>query len=256
MKVFILASGSKGNITYLKVGNIGLLVDAGISYQKINRKMVSYGESLESIKALFLTHEHQDHTMGVLMLLKKGHIEHVFMTEGTYKALSSEIKSLIPYKHIVKADEPFQFEHMSIHPFMLSHDANEPVGYVIQSERHKVVFITDTGYVDQSYFELLENADLYVLEANHNPIKLMASPRPFLLKKRILSEKGHLSNEDACWLMNRLIVNRDSKWVVAHMSEDCNSIEDVEESIIKYFDDPTKVEVYYASQEGLPVITL
>jgi phosphoribosyl 1,2-cyclic phosphodiesterase len=77
-----------------------------------------------------------------------------------------------------------------------------------------------------------------------------------LLKKRIVGEKGHLSNEDAATLMNRLIQGRTSIWVVAHISEDCNSIDDIDEAIVKAFDDPTKVEVYYASQERLPVISL
>lgn len=256
LKVYILASGSKGNITYLKVGNIKFFVDAGISYQKIKRKMDEYGESLDQIKTLFLTHEHHDHTIGLSMLLKRGHIETIYLTQGTLDALPVEIRNLIPRVQIIRSDEPFTYENIVVQPFMVSHDAKEPVGYVFEAEGKRMVFITDTGYIDQSYYKLLENADLYIVEANHNPAKLMASPRPFLLKKRILSEKGHLSNEDACWLINRLILGKTSKWVVAHMSEDCNSQEDIEESIIKSFDDPTKVEVYYASQEGLPVIEL
>ena len=95
LKVYILASGSKGNITYLKVGNIKVFIDAGISYQKIKKKMDAYGESIDDVKALFLTHEHHDHTMGLLMLLKKGFLNDLFMTEGTYQALSDEIKSHI-----------------------------------------------------------------------------------------------------------------------------------------------------------------
>ncbi|MBN2268945.1 MAG: MBL fold metallo-hydrolase [Acholeplasmataceae bacterium] len=255
LKVYILASGSKGNITYLKVGDIKVFIDAGISYQKMKKKMEAYGEFIDDVQALFLTHEHHDHTMGLFMLLKKGFLKDLYMTEGTYLSLSQEIRDIIPNLHIVKADTPFTYGNLNITPFMISHDAKEPVGYVISDGNKKIVHITDTGYIDQNYHNLLENADLYVLESNHNPVKLMASPRPFLLKKRILSEKGHLSNEDACWLMNRFVKNH-AIWVVSHISEDCNSILDIEESIIKIFDDPTKIEIYYASQEGLPVIEI
>lgn len=255
LKVYILASGSKGNITYLKVGHIKAFIDIGISYQKVKKKMDAYLEPIEDVKALFLTHEHHDHTMGLLTLLKKGHIIDVFMTEGTFQSLSNDVQELIPNLHIIKADQPFTYDELEITPFMISHDAKEPIGYVITHHNKKIVHLTDTGYVDQSYYSILENADLYVLESNHNPTKLMASPRPFLLKKRILSEKGHLSNEDACWLMNRFVKDK-AIWVVSHISEDCNSVLDIEEAIIKIFDDPTKIEIYYASQEGLPVIEL
>ncbi len=256
MEVFVLASGSKGNVTYLKVEDIRLFIDAGISYQKMKQKMADYGENIFDVKSLFITHEHHDHTMGLKMLLKYGAIEDVYLTKGTLNALPLDIVSEFHQTHIIEADQPFLFGSLKVTPFMISHDAKEPVGFVIENDEHKIVHLTDSGYVDQTYYPLLKNADLYVLEANHNPFTLFQSARPFLLKKRIASEKGHLSNEDACYLMNQLIQGRVSKWVVAHISEDCNAIDDIEEAIVKAFDDPTKVEVFYASQESLPVIKL
>jgi len=256
MDIFVLASGSKGNMTYLKVGDVKLFIDAGISYQKIRSKMTDYQENLFDVKTLLITHEHHDHIMGLKMLLKNGAIEDVYITKGTLNSLPVDVVSMFHQTHIIEADHPFHIGEMKVTPFMLSHDAEEPVGFVIQDNEHKLVLLTDTGYVDQSYHELLKNADVYILEANHNPFTLFQSARPFLLKKRIVGEKGHLSNEDAATLMNRLIQGRTSIWVVAHISEDCNSIDDIDEAIVKAFDDPTKVEVYYASQEGLPVISL
>jgi phosphoribosyl 1,2-cyclic phosphodiesterase len=158
--------------------------------------------------------------------------------------------------HFIEADQSFMIYDLKIDTFMLSHDAAEPIGFVFYYEDKKMVLLTDSGYVDQSYFELLKDADLYILEANHHPTKLMQSQRPFLLKKRILGEKGHLSNEDACYLVNLFVKDKPCKWVVAHISEDCNTILDIEEAIVKIFDDPTKVETFYASQEGLPVIVI
>ncbi len=255
MEIFVLASGSKGNITYLKVGSVKLFIDAGISYQKIKQKMTDYQENIFDVKALLITHEHSDHVMGLKMLLKYGSIEDVFLTRGTYNSLPVDVVNMFHQTHIIEADIPFHYQDLQITPFMLSHDAEEPVGYVIENDEHKMVLLTDTGYVDESYHPLLSNADCYLLEANHNPFTLFQSARPFLLKKRIVGEKGHLSNEDAARLMNKL-VQKQTIWVVTHISEDCNCIDDIDEAIVKAFDDPTKVTVYYASQEGLPVIKL
>jgi phosphoribosyl 1,2-cyclic phosphodiesterase len=255
MEIFVLASGSKGNAAYLKVGHVKLFIDAGISYQKIKQKMLSYEENIFDVKTLLITHEHHDHIMGLKMLLKYGALEHVYLTKGTLNSLPIDVVSLFPETHIIEADIPFSIGDMKVMPFMLSHDAEEPVGFVIHDGEHKAVFLTDTGYVDESYYPMLTGADFYLLEANHNPFTLFQSARPFLLKKRIVGEKGHLSNDDAARLMNKL-VTKHSIWVVAHISEDCNCIDDIDESIVKAFDDPTKVVVYYAFQEGLPVIKL
>ncbi|HPG42294.1 MAG TPA: MBL fold metallo-hydrolase [Acholeplasmataceae bacterium] len=255
MEIFVLASGSKGNVTYLKVGTQKLFIDAGISYQKIKQKMNEYQENIFDVKSLLITHEHHDHVMGLKMLLKYGAIEHVYLTKGTLNSLPVDVVSMFLHTHIITADVPFEIEEVKVTPFMLSHDAEEPVGFVITDDEHKMVVLTDTGYVDESYYPLLSGADLYLLEANHNPFTLFQSPRPFLLKKRIVGEKGHLSNEDAARLMN-LFVKEKSIWVVAHISEDCNCIDDIDEAIVKCFDDPTKVEVLYASQESLPGIIL
>jgi phosphoribosyl 1,2-cyclic phosphodiesterase len=256
VKIYVLASGSKGNMTYLKVGHIKLFVDAGISYKRIREKMEAYKEDLYDVKSILITHEHSDHIMGLRLLLKNKIIEDVYLTSGTYEALSEEIKILIKNVHIIKSEDTFDVLGLKVSTFMVSHDASEPVGYVIEDGSKKVCFVNDTGYVDQVYYDILSNADCYLLEANHHPTKLMQSPRPFLLKKRILGERGHLSNDDAAWLINRLVKDKTSKWIVTHISEDCNSVLDIEESIVKAFDDPTKVEVFYATKDGLPVIKI
>jgi len=256
VEVFILASGSKGNMAYLKVGDIKIFIDAGISYQKVKSKMTAYNENLYDVRTLLITHEHHDHTAGLKMLLKQGAIENIYLTKGTYNALPTDVVAFFERTHFIVADEPFHISDIKISPFMLSHDAAEPVGFVIENQYKKMVILTDTGYIDQSYHELLSNADLYLLEANHHPTKLMQSARPFLLKKRILGERGHLSNDDAAWLVNQFVKDKPSKWVVAHISEDCNTVLDIEEAIVQVFDDPTKIEIYYASQESLPGIKL
>ncbi len=256
VEVYVLASGSKGNMTYLKVGNIKLFIDAGISYLKMKNKMNEYQENIFDVKSILITHEHHDHIVGLKMLLKQGAIEDVYITKGTYNALPVDVASMFLNTHFICADEEFRIGEAKIMPFMLSHDAAEPVGFVVQNHVKKMVLLTDTGYVDESYIPLLSQADLYILEANHDPFTLFQSARPFLLKKRIVGERGHLSNEDAARLMNTLVKDKPSKWVVAHISEDCNSVDFIEKAIVKEFDDPTMIEVFYADQEGLPVIEL
>ena len=256
MEIFVLASGSKGNMTYLKVGHIKLFVDAGISYKRIREKMEAYGEVLSDVSTILITHEHSDHVMGLRLLLKHKIITDVYVTSGTYEALSNDIKELIENVHIISQEDTFDVLGLKVSTFMVSHDASEPVGYIIQNDEKKVCFVNDTGYIDQVYYEMLSDADCYLLEANHHPTKLMQSPRPFMLKKRILGERGHLSNDDAAWLVNRFVKTKNSKWIVTHISEDCNSIQDIEESIVNIFDDPTKVEVFYATKDGLPGIKI
>lgn len=249
MKVFILASGSKGNMTYLKVGHIKCFIDAGISYRRMSKKMSAYQEDIFDVPYLLLTHEHHDHVMGLKMMLKQGFLKKVFMTQGTLEGLHDDVKVLLPEVVIIKSLETVMIDDVKVIPFGISHDANEPVGFVIEAEK-KLVLLYDTGYLDQVYHELITGADVYILEANHHPAMLMNSPRPFMLKKRILSEKGHLSNDEAAYLLNKCI-KQDAIWIASHLSEDCNSILAIEESIVKVFDDPTKVFVYYATKEGL-----
>lgn len=257
MEIFVLASGSKGNMTYIKHGSFSFFIDAGISYQKFLKKMQDYQETFDHVDTLFLTHEHYDHIIGLKSLLKTGKIKRVIMTKGTQDALKDEINGSIQETIIIQADHPFYFGDLHIYPIMLSHDAKEPVGFVFtKTDGKKLVLLTDTGYVDTSYTYVLKDADVYILEANHEPELLMRSRRPYMLKMRIVGTRGHLSNHDAAYLMNQLIGQKPATWVVAHVSEDCNDIFQIEKAIVEQFDDLLKVKVVYASQESLPGIKL
>src|SRR5690554_1219011 len=256
MEVFVLASGSKGNITYVKNEVVSFFIDVGISYRKIVQKMKAYGEDINHIETLFLTHEHSDHVFGLLGMLKAGHLKQVYLTQGAMDALKDDVKSLLPKTIIIKPDQPFIFRQFNVLPVLLSHDANEPVGFRFDWKDKSFVCLTDTGYVDQTYLEVLKDADLYLLESNFDPKKLLNSRRPFALKQRILGIQGHLSNEEAAILMNKLIQTKKAKWVVAHISEECNDAFDIEKAIVDHFDDILKTEVIYASQVSLPGIKL
>ncbi|PII02654.1 MBL fold metallo-hydrolase [Acholeplasma laidlawii] len=256
MEVFVLDSGSKGNITYVKNEVVSFFIDVGISYKKIVQKMKAYGEDVSAVNTLFLTHEHSDHIFGLLGILKAGHLKEVYLTQGTLDSLSSEVRQLLPKTVIIKADESFEFRQFKVLPILLSHDAKEPVGFRFDWREKSFVCLTDTGYVDESYHEVLKDADLYLLESNFDPKKLLGSRRPFALKQRILGIQGHLSNEEAAVLMNKLIQNKRSKWIVAHISEECNDAFDIEKAIVDHVEDLLKIDVIFASQESLPGIKL
>lgn len=257
MEFTILASGSKGNAISISTMGKQILIDVGITYSNLKEKFEKANLSINKIEAVLITHEHQDHIKGLKTFLKNHKGVKVLLTKGTYNAFSDDLKSLILKYEFIKADEIFKLYDLELYPFMLSHDASEPVGFSIQNTTKKAVIATDTGYIDESYFEILKNADLYILEANHSSELLMNSKRPFHLKKRIMGDKGHLSNNEAAWLVNKFIEEKDETiWAVAHISEDCNSVVSIEKSIVDIFDDVTKVDVRYTSQETMEKILL
>lgn len=258
MNIYVLASGSKGNVAIVENDNKKVLIDCGISYRRLNDKVKEFNLKLSKINHLLITHEHSDHIIGLKMLLKYGNITHVYMTRGTFEVLKDDIKKMISDVElvIIKSYERFSLFNLEIIPFPTSHDANEPIGFVVNNEFKKAVFLTDTGYVDRGLYEMLANADFYLVEANHDPELLLNSRRPFALKQRIMGIDGHLSNEEAAILMNQLITNKKATWVVAHISEDCNTEYLIEKAIVDHFDNPMKIEVVYSSQESLSKIEL
>lgn len=258
MEVTVLASGSKGNSTYINTGKTKILIDVGITYQNLVSKLKKIGVEIKDLDAILITHEHQDHIKGLKMLLKNEKIKQIYLSQGTKKFVDKEnISNNFSNYNCIKADQTFNINDIKIKTVMLSHDANEPIGFIIYANNKKTVLITDTGYVDQSYFSDLKNADLYILEANHDPELLMSSRRPYHLKMRIISEKGHLSNDEASWLINHVVEDEyQTIWVVAHISEDCNTPYLFEKSLVKHINNPLKVNILYSSQETLETIKL
>lgn len=257
MEIFVLASGSKGNIAAIKINEKILLIDCGIPLSKIKEKLNSYNLNMSDLETLFLTHEHSDHISGLKALLKEKTIKKVVLSKGTYDSLDSDAKKVMPEVVFVDCDMAEREIDYSYETIFLSHDAKEPIGFIIYAHDKKAVFLTDTGYVPESEIDKIRNAQFYLLEANHCPKMLISSKRPSYLKQRILNEKGHLSNEDAAIIMNE-VVDKKSKavWVVGHISEECNSISKIEKAIVSYFDDTNKIEVYYSGQDSLEVIKI
>jgi len=224
MKIQILASGSKGNATYLSFDDKELLIDFGISMKQMRLRLAEKGSTLEKLDGILITHEHSDHVKGLTSLYQKYHMP-IYLTMGTYKNLSNEILMSIPEDafHYIRFNEPFAFGTSEILPFMTFHDALEPTGYKITENGKSIVYMTDTGYFPEHQYEIIQNANLYIIESNHEPDMLLDSDRPWHLKRRILDDKGHLSNQDSAYIMVKVIGENTKEIILAHLSEDCNT---------------------------------
>jgi len=237
MKLCVLASGSKGNVTYFESGNTKILIDCGLSFKQLQNRLSNKELSIDKLDGVLITHEHTDHVYGIDVLLKR--IDTVcYLTEKTYDSLHFKVKQNVKEKHIsfITPEEKFMINDIEIVPISISHDASDAVGYIIYAEGKKIVYVTDIGYLPVKDIETFENADLYVFESNYDITMLFTSNRPFYLKQRIDSVKGHMSNNDSAYNMTKLIGKNTKQIILAHPSRECN-LEDV---AIKTYDEVFK----------------
>ncbi|MBQ7477311.1 MAG: MBL fold metallo-hydrolase [Selenomonadaceae bacterium] len=226
MRVSVLASGSKGNAIFVELDGMRLLVDAGISATRIKRGLMEQGVDAGALDGVLVTHEHTDHVNGLPMLSKWYHLP-IFTRSGTIEHMACREK--IPMECFHAIEEGFQLGGVRIVSFNIPHDAVDPVGYRIEGSETCVV-ATDFGFVTSSVQSALEGADVMVLEANHDPGMLRQGSYPWPLKRRILSNRGHLANSDAAWALVRL--NRRPRQVfLAHLSEENNRPELAQETV-------------------------
>ncbi len=224
MKVCSIASGSSGNCIYVGDEKNHILIDAGISRKRIVEGLKQIGVSPEELDAIFVTHEHSDHIQGIYMMVKMFGTP-VFATGGTLDGICmKDNKGVIGREKLYQlyADEAVQVGHMRIMPFHMSHDAAEPVCYTVESGRQKLGIATDLGMFDDYIISHLEGCDILLLEANHDISMLEAGKYPYSLKRRILSDRGHLSNEASGQLLCRLSQNRLKYAFLAHLSKENN----------------------------------
>lgn len=216
MKVAILGSGSKGNSTFIDFGNIKILIDVGFSYKQIKERLASINVDPKEIDAVFITHDHNDHTYGLKVFLSK-------VKPNLY--ITKEVENYIlekPYeKSIYLTDEMF-INDIFIKVIPTSHDALTANGYLFENNGESIVYITDTGYLNHRNFVYLKDKNYYIFESNHDTEKLINGPYPEYLQRRILSDKGHLSNELCAGYLSRLIGPNTKKVILAHLSESNN----------------------------------
>lgn len=218
MKVCILSSGSKGNTTYIETNQAKILIDAGNSSKYIIEKLNSLNINPSDIDAILITHIHVDHVKGLPVLLKRIN-PCVYMTKKMYPYLD-----YIENYHLIDSDT-FDIKDIHVETIHTSHDTEDSLGYIINNEDKSLVYITDTGYINQKYFNLLSNRDLYIMESNHDVEMLNNGKYPFELRQRILSDKGHLSNYDSAKYLAKFIGNKTKYILLAHLSEENNTEE-------------------------------
>ena len=217
MQVSVLASGSKGNAVYVELDGVRLLIDAGISATKIKKALAAEGVDAASLDGVLITHEHRDHIAGLTTLSKWYHLP-IFTRPGTIEHMSC--RGAVPADCFRPVSEAFMLNGLQVEPFNIPHDAAEPVGYRLCGSK-RCTLATDLGFVTSSVQAAIEGADVLVLEANHDPDVLKNGAYPWPLKRRILSNRGHLANADAAWALVRM-QRRPSQVFLAHLSEENN----------------------------------
>ena len=219
MEVTILASGSGGNCIAVRSGNITILIDAGIPATKIEQRLLEAGIRPDEISAIFITHAHKDHVQG-LSLANKYRIP-VYSGEGEWKDIKGLDEELI---NKIGIGGLFGAGDCLVIPFDVHHDAYSPKGYVIRNaqENEQVSICLDTGRIDDEMLAVMDGSDIYIIEANHDPDMLAASDYPDVVKERIMSDRGHLSNQQAAEALAKLVQGRGERIYLTHLSKKCN----------------------------------
>lgn len=203
MKYTLLASGSKGNCTLIETKQTRLIIDCGTTQKYLKEKLAELNVGVEDCDACLITHTHSDH-ISALNLFKQ-------------IPIYAEEELRVDHQIYIREDECFQINDITIESIRLSHDV-KCLGYIIKDESTKLVYITDTGYLKQAYYEKIMNADYYIFESNHDLGMLVRSNRPEYIKNRIRSSEGHLCNEDSSRYLCECIGDRTKEITLAHLS--------------------------------------
>lgn len=212
-----LASGSKGNAILVCSHKTRILVDAGLSARELGRRLQQTGVNPHELDAVIVSHEHMDHIRGLGTLSRRLGIS-VYLTQGTLDNLPPEIGHLTEVK-LFQPGNPFTIGDLSVKPFAVSHDAQDPAGFVLEHDACRLGVCTDLGIATQLVRTRLQGCHGLVLEANHDPEMLLNGPYPPPLKQRIRSRHGHLSNAESFELLQNIHHGELQVVLFAHLSE-------------------------------------
>lgn len=224
MDLFSIASGSSGNCICVGNDSHHVMIDAGISGKRIEAGMQTYDYTTSDMEAVLITHEHSDHIQGLGVISRK-YGRPIYATKGTIDAIkrTSSLGSIdAGLFHPITAGESFAIGNLTIYPMPISHDAADPVAYLISDEKHRVGVVTDLGYYDEEIVARMQALDALLLEANHDIHMLQVGAYPYALKQRILGERGHLSNEASGQLLGRVLHDHMQKILLGHLSKENN----------------------------------
>lgn len=230
MRLAVLGSGSGGNAVVVESGEHRLLLDVGFSCRQIEKRLAAVGFDPRNLDAVLLTHEHRDHTVGADVFLRRYELP-VYATQGTLR--NSRLSAgALRRERPIRSGEPFEAAGFRVEPFAVPHDAEEPVGYVIEDPSgRRIGLAADLGTRSRLAWARLRDLDLLVLETNHDLHMLRTGPYPWVLKQRVAGRHGHLSNHDAAEGLVELVGDRLEAVVLYHLSRTNNRPELAAEAV-------------------------
>lgn len=217
MRFASLGSGSRGNATLVEQDDTLLLIDCGFSLRETERRLLRLGRDPAQVRAILVTHEHGDHINGVALFARRHQVP-VWFTSGTRAACGAEISGV----RVFNGHAPFAIGALEITPFPVPHDAREPAQFVFSNGAHRLGLLTDTGSLTPHIEQQLTACDALLLECNHDCAMLANGSYPPMLKARVGGSYGHLSNDQAAQLLQRIDCSRLQHIVAAHLSEKNN----------------------------------
>ena len=222
LKYCSIGSGSSGNCHYIGYKDTNILVDAGLSGKRITTGLDDINVDMENIKGIFITHEHSDHIKGAGIISRKYDIP-IFANVKTWCAMKDKLGDIKDSNMKgFENDRSYSLGDLIIRPFSISHDASDAVGYNFYAENEKMSIATDIGMITDNIRRHLYKSKLVVLESNYDPNMLMMGSYPYSLKKRVMSDTGHLSNEDAAKFCIDLVKEGTERILLAHLSKENN----------------------------------
>lgn len=252
MRFCVLGSGSKGNCTYVESGGGALLIDAGFSGIEIERRLASVGLDMARVGAILVTHEHSDHVAGVGVLSRKYRLP-VYANLGTREAAGAVLSKLYAFEPFTTGSS-FTFSPFTIHPFAISHDTVDPVGFTIDDGHCVFGYCTDTGMVSRLIHHHLSRCQGLVMECNHDLEMLKNGPYPPALQQRIRSKAGHLANPEAIAFVQGLIHEGLQHVVLAHISQSNNCHDLVRLEVERSAMSETQIALAFQGKPGEVVV--
>ena len=231
MRISVLSSGSKGNSSIIITDKTKILIDDGLNLPYIEDSLESLNINIKDLDGILITHEHDDHIKGLKKLISK-YDPLLYVDSKLYEVLS---KSLGDFRYELYEDN-LAINDLKIEVLKMSHDSTICNGFIFKEKRKELVYITDTGYINRKILDKINNKDLYVIESNHDIEMLENGPYPYFLKQRVISDRGHLSNDQTSKYLKKLIGNKTKYIIFIHLSEKNNTPEKVVETFNKYND--------------------
>ncbi|PYG87182.1 phosphoribosyl 1,2-cyclic phosphodiesterase [Ruminiclostridium sufflavum DSM 19573] len=222
VKFCSLFSGSSGNALFIGTDKTKLLIDAGLSGKRILEALCSIGENPAELNAILISHEHIDHVRGAGILSRKQDIP-IYANESTWCAMEKGLGPVRLENRVAFCTEnEFEIGDICIKPFSIPHDAAEPVGYSFFAQGKRITTATDIGHMNDEILAHIEGNDLLLIESNHDVEMLKVGPYPWHLKKRIMGDNGHLSNESCAEVIARLAERGGRRFILGHLSNENN----------------------------------